>query len=94
MKNWNSTQLYHTQQKVKRTYYLSFEFLMGRQLDQALLNLDIKKPYYEEATHKLGFPLEDLVSFRCTPCAHSALGGCGPYSSFDERVYSSTLIPR
>ncbi|GAA5953375.1 hypothetical protein JCM3765_005018 [Sporobolomyces pararoseus] len=60
MKNWNATQLYHTQKKVKRTYYLSFEFLMGRQLDNALLNLDVKKPY-EESSHKLGFPLEDLI---------------------------------
>lgn len=60
LKNWNETQLHHTQQKVKRAYYLSFEFLVGRQLDNALLNLDVKKPY-EDASHKLGFPLEDLI---------------------------------
>ena len=60
LKNWNDTQLHHTQQKVKRAYYLSFEFLVGRQLDNALLNLDVKKPY-EDASHKLGFPLEDLI---------------------------------
>lgn len=61
LKNWNSTQLHHTQQKVKRAYYLSFEFLVGRQLDNALLNLGVKETY-AESTHKLGFPLEDLVS--------------------------------
>ncbi|GAA5927218.1 glycogen phosphorylase [Sporobolomyces koalae] len=61
LKNWNATQLYHTQHKVKRCYYLSFEFLMGRGLDNALLNLDVKKSY-SDASHKLGFPLEDLMS--------------------------------
>ncbi|GAA6010057.1 hypothetical protein JCM11491_005847 [Sporobolomyces phaffii] len=60
LKNWNSTQLHHTQQKVKRAYYLSFEYLMGRQLDNALLNLDVKDAY-SESVNKLGFPLEDLI---------------------------------
>ncbi|CEQ42644.1 SPOSA6832_04475 [Sporobolomyces salmonicolor] len=58
--SWNDTQLYHTQQRVKRVYYFSFEFLMGRGLDNALLNLDVKKPY-EESVSKLGFPMEDII---------------------------------
>ncbi|GAA6063738.1 hypothetical protein JCM10212_000777 [Sporobolomyces blumeae] len=58
--NWNETQLFHTQNRVKRVYYLSFEFLLGRGLDNALLNLGVKKPY-DESAHALGFPLEDLI---------------------------------
>ena len=42
---WNETQQYHTTQDVKRVYYLSMEFLMGRSLDNAILNLDIKGKY-------------------------------------------------
>lgn len=58
--NWNDTQLHYTRKEPKRAYYLSLEFLMGRTLDNALLNLGLKDPY-NEVVNKLGFTLEDLL---------------------------------
>lgn len=58
--NWNDTQIQYTRQAPKRAYYLSLEFLMGRTLDNALLNLGLKNQF-NESTNKLGFNLEDLI---------------------------------
>ncbi|KAL1692664.1 glycosyltransferase family 35 protein [Schizophyllum commune] len=58
--NWNDTQLQYTRKEPKRAYYLSLEFLMGRALDNAVLNLDLKQQY-KESTEKLGFNMEDLL---------------------------------
>jgi starch phosphorylase len=58
--NWNATQLHYNRKEPKRAYYLSLEFLMGRSLDNALLNLDLKKPF-AEGVEQLGFNLEDLI---------------------------------
>jgi glycogen phosphorylase len=60
-RNWNETQLNYTAKNCKRAYYLSLEFLMGRTLDNALLNLGLKEQY-NEGTNKLGFNLEDLLA--------------------------------
>ena len=57
---WNSTQLYLSSVSPKRVYYLSLEFLIGRSMDNALLNLGVKDTY-NSAIGKLGFNLEDLV---------------------------------
>ena len=57
---WNSTQTYLSSISPKRVYYLSLEFLIGRSMDNALLNLGVKDTY-REAISKLGFRLEDLV---------------------------------
>ena len=58
--NWNETQLHFNRGGVKRAYYLSLEFLMGRTLDNALLNLGLKEKY-NDGIDKLGFNLEDLL---------------------------------
>lgn len=42
---WNVTQDYHTEKDAKRIYYMSLEFLIGRSLDNAVLNMEIKGPY-------------------------------------------------
>lgn len=39
---WNKTQQRQTFEDKKRVYYLSLEFLMGRTLDNAMLNLNLK----------------------------------------------------
>lgn len=70
--HWNDTQQYHTKKDVKRVYYLSLEFLVGRSLDNALLNLELK-PKYNSAIHTLGFNLEDLIEQECD----AALGNGG-----------------
>ncbi|EJD43559.1 glycosyltransferase family 35 protein [Auricularia subglabra TFB-10046 SS5] len=58
--NWNDTQMHFTRKAPKRAYYLSLEFLMGRALDNALLNLGVKDKF-RSSVHQLGFTLEDLI---------------------------------
>lgn len=87
---WNQTQTYHTQRKPKRVYYLSLEFLMGRALDNAILNLGLKKEY-SEAVSELGFRLEDLLE--CERDAGLGNGGLGRLASCYMDSLSSTGIP-
>lgn len=56
---WNDTQEHFTDEKVKRTYYLSIEYLMGRYLRNAIMNTRLKNNY-TTALNKLGARLEDL----------------------------------
>lgn len=58
--NWNQTQTCHTDIDVKRVYYMSLEFLLGRSLDNAVLALEVKG-VYKDAMRKLGFQLEDMI---------------------------------
>ncbi|KAF8220492.1 phosphorylase-domain-containing protein [Tricholoma matsutake] len=58
--NWNETQLHYTRKAPKRAYYLSLEFLMGRTLDNAMLNLGLKDQY-REGVEALGFSIEDIL---------------------------------
>lgn len=44
----------------KFIYYLSAEFLMGRSLTNAVMNLNLKGPYAEAMT-KMGYSMEQLV---------------------------------
>jgi starch phosphorylase len=46
--------MHYTRKAPKRAYYLSLEWLMGRTLDNAMLNLGLKDKY-REGTSKLGF---------------------------------------
>jgi starch phosphorylase len=48
------------EQDVKRVYYMSMEFLMGRSLLNALFNLDVTGQY-GEALQEMGYTLETLV---------------------------------
>nr|CAG8514143.1 11896_t:CDS:10 [Entrophospora candida] len=56
IKRWNFTQQEHTEVDPKRVYYLSMEFLLGRSLDNALLNLNMK-----DGIKELGFSMEDVL---------------------------------
>ncbi|MCE1190045.1 MAG: glycogen/starch/alpha-glucan phosphorylase [Ignavibacteria bacterium] len=59
IRKWLRTQHSHMQKDAKRVYYLSLEFLMGRLLGDALINMD----YYEECRKILlndGYHLEDI----------------------------------
>ncbi|RDL35721.1 Alpha-1,4 glucan phosphorylase [Venustampulla echinocandica] len=58
---WNQTQQRHTFADNKRIYYLSLEFLMGRALDNAMLNVG-KKEVAKEGLLDLGFRIEDIIS--------------------------------
>ncbi|OAJ43251.1 hypothetical protein BDEG_26623 [Batrachochytrium dendrobatidis JEL423] len=72
LERWNTTQQLHSSKDPKRVYYLSLEFLIGRTLDNALLNLDLK-PGYKNAISKVGFNVEDLIGEECD----AALGNGG-----------------
>ncbi len=59
---WAKTQQEYYHQDVKRVYYLSMEFLMGRMLGNNLINLGL----YQEARKglgKAGLELEDLIEY-------------------------------
>lgn len=71
---WNKTQQKHTLRDPKRIYYLSLEFLMGRALDNAMLNLEIKDTT-SEGVKDFGFRLEDLIEQE--PDAALGNGGLG-----------------
>lgn len=58
---WNRTQQQQTYADPKRVYYLSLEFLMGRALDNAMLNTGMKD-IAKEGLHDLGFRMEDIIS--------------------------------
>ncbi|ODV85919.1 glycosyltransferase family 35 protein [[Candida] arabinofermentans NRRL YB-2248] len=72
--HWNKTQQLHTLKEVKRIYYLSLEFLMGRALDNAMINLEIKD-LCNKSIDELGFNLEDIITTE--PDAGLGNGGLG-----------------
>ena len=55
---WSSLTL-SFQQKTKMCFYMSIEFLLGRSLQNAILNLEMKNQY-TEAVRLIGFDLEEL----------------------------------
>ncbi|EON98927.1 putative glycogen phosphorylase protein [Phaeoacremonium minimum UCRPA7] len=57
---WNRTQQRQTFADSKRVYYLSLEFLMGRALDNAMLNVG-KKDIATAGLTDLGFRIEDVI---------------------------------
>ncbi|KAL2352523.1 glycosyl transferase [Cryomyces antarcticus] len=59
--DWNKTQQNQTFADPKRVYYLSLEFLMGRALDNAMLNVGLKD-VAKEGVQDLGFRMEDVIS--------------------------------
>ncbi len=59
MKQWLRTQQEYYKQKAKRIYYLSMEFLMGRTLGNALINLDLYEEF-KDSLAEIGLELEDL----------------------------------
>ena len=56
---WIKTKKFHDKKKVKRVYYLSLEFLMGRSLGNNSINIDIRNET-EEALKESGFNFREL----------------------------------
>ncbi|BAO38714.1 glycogen phosphorylase [Kluyveromyces marxianus] len=81
--DWNKSQQRQTARGSKRVYYLSLEFLMGRALDNALINLQDgteepgaqKRDQIKSAIDQLGFNLEDVLEQE--PDAALGNGGLG-----------------
>ena len=60
MESWKNSKDVYEEQGGKCAYYLSLEFLMGRALGNAILNLGLDEPA-RGALHALGLELEELV---------------------------------
>jgi starch phosphorylase len=58
--DWNKTQQKQTYRDTKRVYYFSLEFLMGRALDNAMLNVGLKDSA-KAGLADLGFRIEDII---------------------------------
>jgi starch phosphorylase len=74
MDRWFQTQDRYYRQDVKRVYYLSLEFLLGRLLTAAIVNLGARDAY-TDAMQRLGFELERLAERE--PDAGLGNGGLG-----------------
>src|SRR5690606_14951233 len=71
---WASTQRRYREADAKRVYYLSLEFLMGRALGNALINLELTEAA-AEALDPLGYRLEEVEEME--PDAGLGNGGLG-----------------
>jgi glycogen phosphorylase len=74
MERWKQTRQAHNQADCRRTYYLSLEFLMGRALSNAMLNLGIGNAA-EQALFDLGLLMEEIAGTE--PDAGLGNGGLG-----------------
>jgi starch phosphorylase len=60
MERWKRTRYAYEEQEVRHAYYLSLEFLMGRTLGNALLNLGLGETT-DSVLRRLGLNLEELI---------------------------------
>src|SRR5262245_23252809 len=60
VERWRATRDHYRSTKPKRVAYLSLEYLMGRALNNAVLNLDLEKPL-ELALRSFGCVMEDVL---------------------------------
>jgi starch phosphorylase len=74
VERWKKTYNAYKETDCKRAYYLSMEFLMGRTLSNAMLNLGIDN-LVEKAMYDLGLDIEELVESE--PDAGLGNGGLG-----------------
>jgi glycogen phosphorylase len=66
IESWNDTQQLFTAEDYKRVYYMSLEFLMGRSMKNALVNLNLENRY-RDALEELGYKLEELYEEEVDP---------------------------
>lgn len=74
IERWKETYNAYREADCRRAFYLSMEFLMGRTLSNAMLNLDINDAV-DNAMYKLGLELEELIDSE--PDAGLGNGGLG-----------------
>ncbi len=60
MERWKNTRYTYDEKRCKRAYYLSLEFLLGRTLGNAVMNLGINENL-SEAVRRLGLRMEELA---------------------------------
>ena len=66
LESFNDTSAWYAEKDVKRAYYLSAEYLLGRAFQNALVNLDLE-PAFKDALMGLGFELEELYPCEADP---------------------------
>ena len=59
LEQWNDTQTYFRIHNPRKVYYLSIEFLLGRLLQNSLINMQLEKTY-TDALMDLGIKIEDI----------------------------------
>lgn len=74
VERWKRTYNTYKEEDSRRASYLSMEFLMGRALSNAMLNLDLDE-VVKEAMYELGLDLEELIDSE--PDAGLGNGGLG-----------------
>jgi len=74
MERWNETHRTYKDAKAKRSFYISMEYLMGRSLSNAMINLGITDTA-TQAMYELGIELEELID--CEADAGLGNGGLG-----------------
>ena len=89
MERWNATRLAEAHNDHRRVCYLSLEFLMGRLLRNALLNLGMEDDT-SEALSRLGLDLEEV--YETENDAGLGNGGLGRLAMFEtSKKYSLAL---
>lgn len=68
----NDSNEYFNSQNSKRVYYMSLEFLLGRMLQNSLVNIDMEQKY-KDAMMEIGTNLEEIYEEEVDP----ALGNGG-----------------
>jgi len=66
LESFNDTNAWYARQDVKRAYYLSAEYLLGRAFQNALVNLDLE-PAFKDALMGIGFEMEELYPVEADP---------------------------
>ena len=61
MTDWRNTWKHYEEKGVRKAYYMSLEFLIGRSLGNHILNLDISDQA-KEAMNKFALELEDVIT--------------------------------
>ena len=74
IERWKKTYIAYKKQDCKKAYYLSMEFLMGRTLSNAMLNLGVDD-VVSQAMYDLGIDIEELID--AEPDAGLGNGGLG-----------------
>ncbi len=90
MEKWINTQKTFYAEKMKRVYYLSLEFLVGRSLGNAIINMGLMDEI-TEALHQLGYDLETLQE--CEEDAALGNGGLGRLASCFMDSIATMKIP-
>lgn len=87
---WMKTRQAHRGQQVKRAYYLSAEYLLGRQLEANLLNLGLLDEA-REALSRNGFSLDEVIEMEPDPGLGN--GGLGRLAACFMDSMASLRLP-